>query len=805
MKQRVFKTVISIFLLFVISPGLSAQTGVIKGRIFNDLNNEPIPFANIAVTGTSTGAVSDADGKFEIPSVKPGFIRLTATSVGFEAFITAELQVINAHSIYIDVPMKKKSVELNEVEIKASAFRKNIESPLSLRRLSIAEIEKNPGSNRDISKVLLNLPGVASAVSYRNDLIVRGGGPAENRFYLDGVEIPNLNHFATQGASGGPVGIINTDFIREANLYTGAFPANRGNSLSSILDIRMKDGNTDKPVFRATLGASEAALSSDGPLGKKTTYLFSLRRSYLQLLFKALKLPFLPTYNDYQFKIKTKMNQNNELTIIGNGAYDVNKLNTGISNPDEQQKFVLDYLPVNNQWSYVMGAVYRHYSKKLLNTWVLSRNMLNNEQIKYEGNRDNDPSALSLHYNSREQENKLRYENEFRSGQFKIVSGAGIESVKYSNTTYQKVFVVTPTDTLREINYRSNLSFGRYYAFAQAGKEFMQEKLSVSFGVRADGNNYSSGMSNPLTQLSPRLSASFGLTEKLFLNFNTGRYYQLPSYTTLGLRSSEGTLINKENKVQYIRADHLVFGVEYRPVTESRLTLEVFYKHYSNYPVSLRDSISLAAKGADYGVVGDEPVISDGKGRAYGAELYYRGKLADNTDLLVSYTYVVSRFTNLKGDYIASSWDNGNILNILLSHQFTKNWQAGLKWRYAGGLPYTPYNLDKSSLVDAWDAKKQGYYDFSRFNGNRLKSFHQLDIRVDKEWLFKRWSLTLYFDIQNAYNYKADQPPYLTLDYGTNGAPVIYTDASGIQRYKLKEIASNAGTVLPSVGIIVDL
>jgi hypothetical protein len=802
---HIFKTGFPSTLLLIISLGLSAQTGTIKGRIFNDLSNEPVPFANIAVAGTSTGAVSDLEGKFEIASVKTGFVRLQATSVGFEAFTTAELQVINAHSIYIDVPMKKKSVELNAVEIKASPFRKNIESPLSLRRLSIEEIEKNPGSNRDISKVLQNLPGVASAVSYRNDLIVRGGGPAENRFYLDGVEIPNLNHFATQGASGGPVGIINTDFIREASLYTGAFPANKGNSLSSILDIRLKDGNTDKPVFRATLGASETALSSDGPIGKKTTYLFSVRRSYLQLLFKALKLPFLPTYNDYQFKVKTKMNQNNELTIIGNGAYDVNKLNTGISNPDEQQKFVLDYLPVNKQWSYVMGAVYRHYSKNLLNTWVLSRNMLNNEQIKYEGNRDNDPSALSLNYISQEQENKLRYENEFRTGGFKFVSGAGLEGVKYSNTTFQKVFVVTPSDTLREINYSSKLSFVRYSVFAQASRDFMQERLSLSFGLRADGNSYSSKMSNPLSQLSPRLSASFGLTEKLFLNFNTGRYFQLPSYTTLGLRSTGGTLINKANDVRFIQADHLVLGVEYRPKPESRLTLEAFYKYYSHYPVSLRDSISLAAKGADYGVVGDEPVLSVGKGKAYGAELYYRDKLADNTDILVSYTYVVSRFTNLDGAYIASSWDNGNILNILLSHQFKRDWQVGLKWRYAGGLPYTPYNLDKSSLIDAWNARKQGYYDFSMFNSSRLKSFHQLDIRVDKEWLFKRWSLTLYFDIQNAYNYKADQPPYLTLDYGTNGTPVVYKDASGTQRYKLKEIASNAGTVLPSIGVIVDL
>ena len=134
-----------------------------------------------------------------------------------------------------------------------------------------------------------------SPVGYRNDLIVRGGGPSENRFFMDGIEIPNINHFATQGASGGPVSIVNADLIREINFYTGAFPADRAGGMSSVLDFKLRDGDPERQSFKATLGASEVGLSGSGHIGGRTTYIFSARQSYLQMLFKLLGLPFLPT------------------------------------------------------------------------------------------------------------------------------------------------------------------------------------------------------------------------------------------------------------------------------------------------------------------------------------------------------------------------------------------------------------------------------------------------------------------------------------------------------------------------------
>lgn len=182
----------------------------------------------------------------------------------------------------VEIELEETSSQLAEVTVKEAPFRRFKNSPVSLQIIGIGDIEKSPGGNRDISRIVRSYPGVSfSPIGYRNDLIVRGGSPSENRFYLDGIEIPNINHFATQGASGGPVSILNADLIREVQFYTGAFPADKGGALSSVMDIRLRDGNTEDNSFKATLGASEVSLSGAGHFGQHTTYLFSVRQSYL--------------------------------------------------------------------------------------------------------------------------------------------------------------------------------------------------------------------------------------------------------------------------------------------------------------------------------------------------------------------------------------------------------------------------------------------------------------------------------------------------------------------------------------------
>src|SRR6056297_1157193 len=420
-------------LFFIMIPGIISgqqkNSGEIQGRVFNSKNNDPVPFANVVIFQTTIGSASNFDGEFLFTGIKPGFVRLQVSAVGFKTYISEEIMVTNAKKVNINIPLEETSIALEEVVVKPSPFRKTEESPLSLRRIGLKDIEKSPGANRDISKVIQSFPGVASTPVQRNDVIVRGGGPSENSFYLDGVEIPTINHFATQGASGGPVGIINVDFIREVDLYSGAFPANRGNALSSILELKQINGNDDKVELQGALGASEASLTFDGPISENTTFIFSARRSYLQLLFDVLGLPFLPTFNDFQFKSRTRFDEKNELKLIGLGAIDDFELNTD-ANDTESQRYILNYIPVNTQRNYTVGAVYKHYREKGYDTWVLSRNFLRNRSYKYRDNREVD-SLKRLDYISDEAETKLRYENTTQINGFRINAGAGFEFANY--------------------------------------------------------------------------------------------------------------------------------------------------------------------------------------------------------------------------------------------------------------------------------------------------------------------------------------------------------------------------------------
>jgi hypothetical protein len=783
-----------------------SQTGIIKGNITDALTNQPVMFANVLVMNTDKGATSDENGFFEITGLTPGLYDVRASYVGYRDVTLYEIQVSTAKAAVVNFKMEEQSANLQQVVVKASPFKKTEESPLSLRTIGVAEIQRNPGGNRDISKVVQTLPGVTSTASFRNDLIIRGGAPNENRFYLDDVEVPNINHFATQGSSGGPAGIINVNFIREVDFYSGAFPANRGNTLSSVFNFDETDGRSDRIGGTFMLGASDAGITLDGPIGQKTTFQLSARNSYLQLLFKALELPFLPNYSDFQAKVKHKFDQKNELYFVGLGAIDRFKLNLD-ANKTEDQQYLLDNLPVTPQWNYTNGLVYKHYGNHGFWTFVLSRNMLNNEAEKYFKNDDSKPDNLILKYRSQEIENKLRIENTIRSGGFKINYGAGYEFVRYNNNTFNRIFTSAGAQT---VNYASDFNMNKYALFGQVSHNYLDDRLTLSLGARIDGNSYSDEMSNPMEHFSPRFSLSYAFADALSFNFNTGRFYQLPPYTVLGFQQ-DGVFVNKLNGVEFIRADHIVAGFAWNTAANSKVSLEGYFKKYADYPFLLRDSITLANLGGDFGIIGSEPAISKSAGRTYGVELLFQQRLFKGFYGIFSYTLGWSEFEDKNGRFVSSSWDARHIANLALGKKFGKNWEAGINWRFQTGLPYTPFS-DNSSLVANWDVNGRGIKDYNLLNSQRANASNSLDIRIDKKWFFKKWSLNVYFDIENVTG-NAVQLPALILDRpkDENGTPV----GSGIivnpsapkneQRYKLKTIDDAQGTLLPSVGVMVEI
>ena len=772
----------------------SAQTFTIHGKVIDQKTRQGIPYANVYIEGNiQTGTATDSIGRFQINNAKPGIHRLVVSCIGYKDKLTSEYMV-SARTPFIEVELEEDAQMLGEVTVSPSPLRRTTESPVSLFVIGLQDIEKIPGANRDISRIVRSFPGVSfSPIGYRNDLIVRGGGPSENRYFMDGIEIPNINHFSTQGASGGPVGIINSDLVREINFYTGAFPANRSGALSSVLDFSLFNGNPERQDFKATLGASEVSLSGSGHFSEKTTYLFSARQSYLQFMFKLLGLPFLPNYIDGQFKIKTRLNDKHELMFLGLGGIDRMKLNTDEKN--EENEFLLSYLPVVHQDTYTLGASYKHYGGTNTQSLFLSHSYLNNRMTKYVNNDESSEENLMLRLRSSEQKTSLRFENRSSLGKWTWKQGAEMSYSRYTNHTIQRFYA---NQQASWIDYQTDLGIWSWGGFVSGDYTSPNQRLTSSFGIRVDASNLAK-MKNPFHQLSPRISANYTFNEHWSVAGNVGIYYELPPYTALGFKDNEGNWVNRELKYQRVASGSM--GVNWRPVRQVIVSVEGFYKRYSQMPLCILDNIPLACKGNDYGIFGNEALVSSAQGRAYGVELLAKWHVPDKINASASLTLYQSEYRNNKNSpYLPSAWDNRYILNMSCVWDLPRQWSLGAKLSMIGGSPYTPYDIEKSALVEAWNAQGRPYYDYGLYNTERLSSFAQLDLRIDKNYYFKQWRLGWYVSIQNVTGSKLkQQDAFLSTGIIENpSAPMTE------QRYKLRTVKQETGSIIPSIGVTVE-
>ena len=772
----------------------SAQTFAIHGKVIDQKTRQGIPYANVYIEGNiQTGTATDSIGRFQINNAKPGIHRLVVSCIGYKDKLTSEYMV-SARTPFIEVELEEDAQMLGEVTVSPSPLRRTPESPVSLFVIGLQDIEKIPGANRDISRIVRSFPGVSfSPIGYRNDLIVRGGGPSENRYFMDGIEIPNINHFSTQGASGGPVGIINSDLVREINFYTGAFPANRSGALSSVLDFSLFNGNPERQDFKATLGASEVSLSGSGHFSEKTTYLFSARQSYLQFMFKLLGLPFLPNYIDGQFKIKTRLNDKHELMFLGLGGIDRMKLNTDEKN--EENEFLLSYLPVVHQDTYTLGASYKHYGGRNTQSLFLSHSYLNNRMTKYVNNDESSEENLMLRLRSSEQKTSLRFENRSSIGKWTWKQGAEMSYSRYTNHTIQRFYA---NQQASWIDYQTDLGIWSWGGFVSGDYTSPNQRLTSSFGIRVDASNLAK-MKNPFHQLSPRISANYTFNEHWSVAGNVGIYYELPPYTALGFKDNEGNWVNRELKYQRVASGSI--GVNWRPVRQVIVSVEGFYKRYSQMPLCILDNIPLACKGNDYGIFGNEALVSSAQGRAYGVELLAKWHVPDKINASASLTLYQSEYRNNKNSpYLPSAWDNRYILNMSCVWDLPRQWSLGAKLSMIGGSPYTPYDIEKSALVEAWNAQGRPYYDYGLYNTERLSSFAQLDLRIDKDYYFKQWRLGWYVSIQNVTGSKLkQQDAFLSTGIIENpSAPITE------QRYKLRTVKQETGSIIPSIGVTME-
>lgn len=802
-----------LILLLATTTVFSQNNGTILGIVKDKRTQEVLVGVTVQVEGTNQGTTTDTDGKFRL-NLAVGSYNLKATFIGYKADSKFNVVLTSGNAQQINFELEEEAVQLAEAKV---VFNRSIsvastETPNSIQKLTTEEIKNNPGGNFDISRVIQVLPGVGgtagSVGGFRNDLIIRGGGPNENVFYLDGVEIPVINHFATQGSSGGPTGILNVSFIEDATLSSSSFNARYDNALSSVLQFRQREGNPERVQGNIRVSSTEVAGTLEGPISSKTTFLASVRRSYLQFLFKAIDLPIRPNYWDFQYKVTHKINKKTTLTAIGVGAIDEFTFAVPQESSPEKE-YILRSNPNINQWNYTTGfSLKRLLENGFLNVSV-SRNMFNNRLDRFEDNRQGDENYRVLKSNSQEIENKLRVDVNKFIGKWEYSYGAVLQYVKYNNDYFNllrreiKNAQGQITQPGIQVNFNTAVDFFKYGAFAQINRKLLNDRLNLSAGLRTDMNSFTTDGNNPLQTLSPRLSAGYQLSDKWRLNASVGRYFKTPIYTVLGYRQ-DGNFINKSNK--YIRSDHLVAGLEFIPTPTTRITLEGFSKVYNNYPISIRDGISLANQGGNFGAIGNEAVTSTGKGRSRGVEFFVQQKLTRNFFGVLSYTYFKSEFTGKDGKYIASAWDNQNLVSTQLGYKFKRGWELGLKWLYQGGSPYTPFDLEASRRT--YLTSGVGIEDYARLNSQRLKAFSRVDFRVDKKWNYKKASIDLFFDFQNALLTTNAAIPQYTFERTADNSGFKTTDGQALRLDGSNAIplilANEDSNFTPALGLVIE-
>ena len=775
-----------IIFLFVLPTLIFSQIdGTINGYIYDSKSQLPILGANVTIEGTDKATISNENGFFEISKIKPESYNFSVSYVGYQSKKIFNVIIKSKGNQTLEIYLTETVQELEEIILFESPFKKSKETPLSINTFSRVEIESYPGADNDVTKVVQSMPGLSPSIGgFRNDIIIRGGAPNETVYYLDEIEIPNINHFSTQGSAGGPQGMINISFIDEVTLSTSAFGVEYDNPLSGVLQFNQKNGNPKELSGNFRFGASDSAITIEGPLlseeNNKTTFIFSARKSYLQFLFKLIGLPIRPDYWDFQGKIKHKIDDYNSLNIIGLGAID----DFSVEAPDDfdftQQSF-LEQVPIIKQNSTTIGASWVRKFKETKGQFVLalSTNKLKNIFSRYSDNENLE--GLYFRNDSHEWETKIRAKTTSYLNNWKITWGGNIQYSDYFNNT---------TDFYNQVNYLTKINFHKYGFFGSVSKSFIDSKLDVSIGIRADEDSFSTG-SKLIDNLSPRISTSYSISKdrRLKWNSNIGTYFKIPTYTVLGFKNSTEEFINRSAK--YTKSSHYVTGFDYSIGNAGKVSIEGFVKRYANFPISLIEGVSLANKGADFEVLGNEAVLTDGEGRTKGVEFLFQQKLTRNFYGIFSYTFFKSEFTDINGNYLPSVWDSKHLSSFSGGYKLKRNWEISSRWRFAGKTPYVPYDLE-ASLSNYPNMM----LDYSQLGNVKLGYFSQLDVRFDKKWNKENVSINFFLEILNLLAQKIPSPT----EYG------IERDGYGniVTPFNLVEVDVNRESVIPSFGFSID-
>jgi len=724
-----------LFLVFLIT-GLSSSNaqdspvGSITGQVFDNTTREALFGANVLLVSSSQGDATELNGKFQIHRVAPGSYRLKVSMIGYESRIITDVIVASGRQVELKIGLEPSTIDLDEVVVEADYFSRSADAPVSVQSLSYEEIRRAPGGLEDVVRAIAVLPGVAQPMSGRNDLVVRGGAPSENLYVVDNLEVPNINHFGTQGATGGPLSFIDVEFVQDVTFSTGGFGSRYGDKLSSVMTINLKDGRTDRVGGRATVSASQFGVNAEGPISESGSFIFSARRSYLDFIFKAAGFGFIPNYWDFLGKATFDIDERNSLSILTIGVLD----DVDFDNDSEDKRFDNSSVLGNTQNQYFSSFSWRHLLDGGYLDFSLGRTYVDYEFLQSD-------SLLNPVFRSasKEGETSLRGDAVFVFGKDMEISFGGRAGLVTFSGDY-----IFPDGSQVDFNrpaQQANAWDTTAFKMSSYAQSIMRlaPGLSITLGLRAD---YFSMIDNGFG-LSPRAALRYEITRSTNVTVSGGRYHQAPSYIWI-VSNSENAGLN------HLIADQAVLGIEHILRPDMRIRLEGYIKKYSDYPASVdRDYLVLSNTGAGFGGSDDDfssfgldPLISEGAGTARGVELFIQKKMSEIPVYgVLSLSYNRAVFAALDDVERAGAYDQRIIMNISGGWRFATDWEVSMKFRYGTGMPYTNFNLD-------------GTKQFDQYNGERLPESHAFDVRLDKRWNFAGWNLITFIDVQNVYNRK---------------------------------------------------
>ncbi len=683
--------------------------GEIKGRVLDLETQKPVAGVRVSIAGADLEARSDANGAYALSEVPVGYYVLSFELEGYYPDTRTDVIVRSGRITFLNVNLLAVRPIHEEVSVTADYFPAAPDKPVSQMQFNTEELRRDPGSAGDVSRALYAVPGIIKADEEANDLIVRGGSPMENGFYIDNIFMPNINHFPQQGASGGNISMLNMDFIESLEISTGGFDASYGNRLSSIIDIRYREGNRERFNGQLNLSVIGYGAQLEGPLdGGKGAWMFSANRSYLDLLSKVLDMDNPSDFYDVQGKVTYDIDPGNRLSVLAIGGSSRTEYD-----PEGREKF--DYATAGLTWRHLWGG--KGYSDTSLSYSFI--NGKESEFWEWEG-------GLHEQYDYGNKWLTFRNVNHLSlSSSHRLTFGAEAQAVRFRNwDDYDYVE--------RRLSGTSAAAFLTYVVYPF-------HNFSLSSGLRLDYLPFSERV-----HLSPRFFFNWVLTGRLSIHGAFGLFYQQVPLFLIQQNPANAGLRDP-------KARHLILGLKYLLNPDTQLTLEGYDKAYSDFPM---------APGYPYYFVVDDVngdsdrfwnfghLTNEGKAYARGVEVTLQKKLSQKLYGLVNFTYYRARYRDLMGAWRNRLFDNRFIFCLSGGYKPSRNWEFSARWIVCGNRAFTPVDEEKSiEYGGAW-------VNFDDIMAGHLSDYQNLSLRVDRRFQFRKSNLVLFAGAWNVFDHK---------------------------------------------------